>query len=160
MSFLDLQTKKKFFISRALRVVIGNKEDHEQLKASKPYVPRSTVPKKPERKIIEGIKPPALTSIPYVKNLKLARIPKKLQDAISDGSTAEIIERIRSDFLPPTLNSQSLARHFKILLWVEEHRAQYVELFLPFLSLIKHRQDLERYDIPDARLKKGGPFYL
>jgi helicase MOV-10 len=135
MFFQDLQSKKKFFISRALRVVIGNKEDHEQLKASKSYVPRSqaTVPKKAERKIIQGIKPPALTSIPYVKKLKPELIPKKLQDAVSDGSTAEIIKKIRSGFLPPTLNSHSLARHFKALLWVEEHRAQYVELFFsPF----------------------------
>jgi helicase MOV-10 len=127
MSFQDLQTKKKFFISRALRVIIGSKEGHEQLKASKPYVPRSAAPRKVERKIIRGIKPPALTSIPYVKKFKQALIPKRLQDAVSNGSTPEIIERTRSDFLPPTLDSQSHARHFKTLLWVEEQRAQYVE---------------------------------
>ena len=133
MSFKDLRSKKKFFISRGVRVIIGDKEDHERLKASAPYKPRSAVPKKPIRKIIEGEKPPTMTSIPYKKKLSLAPIPKKLQEALSEGSVTDIIEKMQSGFLPGTLDLRSHSSYFKTLLWVDEHRAEYVAL--SYLSL-------------------------
>ena len=138
MSLQDLRLKKTFFISRIVRVIIGDRVDHEQLKASAPYTPYSAAPKKPIRKIIEGEQPPALTSIPYIKILPQAPIPKPLHEALSEGSTAEIMEKIRRSFLPHTLNSRTHARYFKILLWVEEQRAEYVALSLPLFVISYH----------------------
>ena len=129
MSFKDVRSNKTFFISRGVRVIIGDKEDHEQLKASAPYKPRSAVAKKPIRKIIEGEKPPTMTSIPYVKKLSPAPIPKRFQEALSEGSISELIEKLRRGFLPGTLDARSHTRYFKALLWVDEQRAEYVALF-------------------------------
>lgn len=77
-----------------------------------------------------------MTSIPYTIKLPRALIPKKLQEVISEGSTTEIIEKLRRGFLPGTLDSRSHTRFFKTLLWVDEQRAEYVVWFYPSFSYL------------------------
>ncbi|KAK2465578.1 hypothetical protein APHAL10511_002470 [Amanita phalloides] len=144
--FENVQSKRQFLISRSIRVVLGDKEDQQNLKASSSYISRSrTAPRKPETKIIKGEKPRLMGSIPYIVKLPGATIPPALLAALSEGSRVEITERIRATFLPAILDPRTHAKYFKTLLWIEEHRTE---------------QDLEKYDLPDAILKKEGLRYF
>lgn len=124
MTFEDIQLKKRFLISRAINAVVGNKEEHEKLKATAPYIPRRRTERKPETRIIEGVRPPALNAIPYVGKLPQAAIPRDLLAMLSDGSVKETVNRLRRAYLPGILDSDSFARHFRTLIWIEEQRSE------------------------------------
>ncbi|KAF8632166.1 hypothetical protein AX17_004907 [Amanita inopinata Kibby_2008] len=144
MTFQDLVLKKQFLISRPVRAIVGNKADHEMLKAKTPYVPRQRTTRRIETRVVDGVAPPSLKMIPYVGKLPKAEIPRQLLETLSGGTTKEVIDRIRRIYLPTTLDSDSFGRHFRHLLWIEEVRTE---------------QDLERYDIPDATLQKHNSYY-
>lgn len=124
MTFEDIQLKKQFLISRVVNAVVGNKEEHEKLKARAPYVPRRRTERKPEARIVEGVKPPSLNIIPYVGRLPKAPIPSGLLAMVSEGSVKETVDRLRRAYLPATLDSDSFARHFRTLIWIEEQRSE------------------------------------
>lgn len=124
MMFEDVQLKKRFLISRAISAVVGNKEEHEKLKATAPYIPRRRTERKPEAGIIEGVRPPALNIIPYVGKLPMAAIPSDLLAMLSEGSVKETVDRLRRAYLPPILDSDSFSRHFRTLIWIEEQRSE------------------------------------
>ena len=124
MTFEDVQLKKRFLISRAICVIVGNKEDHEKLKASAPYIPRRRTERKPEGRITEGIKPPVLTAIPYVTRLPEAAIPSGLLAMLSERSSKETVARLKRAYLPAVLDSETFARHFRTLIWIEEQRTE------------------------------------
>ncbi|KAF8630294.1 hypothetical protein AX15_003007 [Amanita polypyramis BW_CC] len=144
MIFEDIQLKKRFLISRPISVIVGNAEDHEKLKATAPYIPRRRTERKPEKRIIEGVRPPALTAIPYVGTLPKAAIRPALLALLSRGSVEETVARLKTAYLPSVLDSETFARHFRTLIWIEEQRAD---------------EDLQRYDILDAKLQKHNSYY-
>lgn len=135
--FEDTQLKKRFIIARVLYANVGNRADHELLRPIAPYVPRKRTTRQPETSIVEGVLPPALKAVPYVVPLPKAPIPNNLAGALSTGSTPNIVANVRRLYLPPILDSNSYARHFKHLLWTEEFRMD---------------RDLEHYDISNAKL--------
>jgi len=123
--FEDTQLKKQFIISRTLKAIVGNKTDHEALKPKSPYIPRPRTTRQPEKKIVEGVAPPALDAIPYVGRLPRAEIPKPLLSVLSGSETvAQQIAHIRRVFIPQILNSDTYGRHFKHLLWIEEFKME------------------------------------
>ena len=123
--FENTKSKKKFIITRALKAIVGNKGEHEDLQPKTPYIPRSTPKRSPILEIVEGIKPPTTSVIPYVGVLPKAHIPTLLEKVLtSKDSEAKKTARIKSDFIPQTLNSKSHGQHFKHLLWVEEFRME------------------------------------
>jgi helicase MOV-10 len=124
--FEDTKLKKKFIITRSLKAIVGNKGEHEALKPKTPYIPRSTSSKRsPILEVIEGIKPPAASIIPYVGRLPRANIPAPLEKVLtSKDSVAKVTARIKSAFMPKAFNSVSHGQHFKNLLWIEEFRAE------------------------------------
>lgn len=122
--FEDVRLKTRFVIARTLRIIVGSQEDHDSLKPKSPYVPRKQTVRQPETSIIEGVAPPALKAIPYVDQLPIAEIPKPLAVTLSTGKVSEIIGRIRQTYLPSNFASSTYARHFKYLLWIEEHRME------------------------------------
>lgn len=126
--FMDEQLKKAFVISRTVRVIVGDSTAHEQLKARAPYVPRVRTRRAPETNVVEGVAAPSLNAIPYVTRLPRAAIPPHLLAtlALSSHPTRENLESIRRGFLPRVLDSETHGRHFKALLWVEEHKMEYV----------------------------------
>jgi len=128
--FEDKQLQTRFLITRPLLGVVGDKADYELLKPTAPYVPRNKSKRQSETKVVEGVMPPSLNAIPYVGKLPHAPIPPQLISTLSTGSAAHILSRVKTVFLPPTFDSQSYARHFKYLLWIEEHRAEHV-FFIP-----------------------------
>ena len=123
--FEDTKSKKKFIITRALKAIVGNKGEHEALQPKTPYVPRSTSKRSPIIEVIEGIKPPATSVIPYVVRLPKAHIPTPLEDILSSKlSVTKMTERIKSVFMPLNFDSKSHGRHFKNLIWIEEFRME------------------------------------
>ncbi|THV07183.1 P-loop containing nucleoside triphosphate hydrolase protein [Dendrothele bispora CBS 962.96] len=71
--------------------------------------------------------------------LKTTTIPQHLAELLETGTTKEIIDNLRTLYLPAFVNCQTYSQHFKYLLWVEE---------------VQMERDLERYDIHDAKLMR------
>jgi len=128
LQFYDEHLKKGFIIARTLRATIGDPVAHEQLKARIPYVPRVRTRREPETKVTEGIAPPSLNAIPYVKKLPRASISAQLLATLNLSShpTQETLNSVKRGYLPNVLNSETHSRHFKTLLWIEEHQMEYV----------------------------------
>ena len=123
--FEDTQLKKRFIITRALKAIVGNKTEHEALRPKAPYVPRSRSQRDPILQIVEGIKPPANSAIPYVGRLPKAQIPTRLQTLLSSKDpVSKVTAQIRKIFIPNVLNSESYGQHFKHLLWIEENQME------------------------------------
>ncbi|KAF9440816.1 P-loop containing nucleoside triphosphate hydrolase protein, partial [Macrolepiota fuliginosa MF-IS2] len=146
LQFEDRQLRKAFIISRTAKAIVGDRAIHEQLKAKAPYVPRVRTTREPEVQVTEGAAAPSLNAIPYVTRLPPAVIPTHLLSALSISSqpTKENLSSIRRGFLPATLDAETHGRHFKALLWIEEHQME---------------QDLERYDMEDPKLSKHNKYY-
>jgi helicase MOV-10 len=125
--FDDLQLQTKFLISRTLRAIIGNKIDYQLLRPTAPYVPRERVARQPEFTVVEGVEPPSLKAVPYVFKLPKYNVPKSLLSTLSSSrSFLEGTKRMKAVFLPSNLNSETYARQFKHLLWIEEYQMEYV----------------------------------
>ncbi|KDR68388.1 hypothetical protein GALMADRAFT_78731 [Galerina marginata CBS 339.88] len=143
--FEDTRLKKRFVIVRTLKAIVGNKAEHEAMRPKAPYVPRTRSTRKRILEVVEGIRPPALTAVRYVVPLPKANMPTQLQFVLAGSeSTSRCTSHIRKVFLPASLTSNTYGRHFKLLLWIEE---------------FKMEQDLERYDIPDATLRRYQNYY-
>lgn len=123
--FEDTQLKKRFVITRALKAVVGNKAEHEALQPKAPYVPRSRSNRTPVLEVVEGVKPPATSIIPYVGPLPKALIPDRLRNILSGtDSVAEITSQIENAFISKVLNSSSYGQRFSHLLWIEEYKME------------------------------------
>ncbi|KAK7046911.1 Rna helicase [Favolaschia claudopus] len=143
--FEDMQLKKRFMIARVVRVIVGNRRDHENFRPSAPFKPRKRAARQPETNVVEGVLPPSLKAVPYVAPLPKATIPPYLVPVLSTGSTTSIIDNLRRLYLPPVVDSNTYARHYKFLLWIEEFRME---------------RDLEHYDIPNAKLTVHNFYHL
>jgi helicase MOV-10 len=125
--FEDIQIKKRFFIARTLKAIVGNKADHEALQPKAPYVPRTRSRRNviAEKDIVEGVKPPALNAIRYVVVLPKAKIPTHLHNILAGSeTTAKVTATVRKVFMPQVFNSDTYGRHFKHLLWAEEFKSE------------------------------------
>jgi helicase MOV-10 len=128
--FIDNNSKQKFIITRELRIIVGSKADHENLKASVPYQPvKRGVQHAPVKEVVEGIKPSSFFSIPYRTHLPYAEMPKDLASDLGDSTlqTQDLIQRVKNKHLPSTFNQETYGAyfgHFKTLLWVEEKRQE------------------------------------
>lgn len=123
--FDDTQLKKRFIITRALKAIVGNKDEHEELKPKIPYNLRSMSKRSPILEVVQGIKPPANFIITYKARLPIAHIPSRLATILSSrDSIAKIIAQVKSVFMPEVFNSKSYGQHFKQLLWIEEYRTE------------------------------------
>ena len=123
--FEDTQLKKRFIITRALKAIVGNKAEHKELRPKAPYVPRSRSNRTPVLEVIEGVKPPATSVIPYVVPLPKAPIPTRVRNILSSrDSVAKITGQIRNTFIPQVLDSSTYGQHYKHLLWIEEYKME------------------------------------
>lgn len=137
LTFEDFHLSKRFAIVRPVAVIVGNREDHEAIKPTAPYVPRVRKAAIPERSLAidEGPKPPALAEVKWVVRLPTYDIPSALEDVIaSTRNSRELITRLKTDFLPSRLRTDSYTRHFQTLLHVEEAQLKFV-LLQPLLLM-------------------------
>lgn len=124
--FEDTQLQTHFVIVRTLSAIVGNKTDYDMLRPTAPYVPRYRGNRQPATDVVEGVMPPAVRAVTYVVELPHAPIPSSLLSTLSTGSQSQILTRVKSVYLPRTFDTQSYARFFKHLLWIEEFWMEYV----------------------------------
>ncbi|KAF9527402.1 hypothetical protein CPB83DRAFT_907611 [Crepidotus variabilis] len=87
---------KRWVITREVTAIIGAAQDHEAVKPTAPFVPSARAVKKRVLEVVEGVKPPSLNAIPYVKGLPKATIPPKLALLLSNGEfTSRLVDEIR-----------------------------------------------------------------
>lgn len=123
-TFEDVRLQKQFIISRALRSVVGSQADHDRLRPIAPFTPRKRTTRQVENEVIEGPVPPEMKIVPYVTRLPPAKIPSGLASVLSTGLVRDIVGRVRNVHLPGVFNTDTYARHFKTLLWIEECKAE------------------------------------
>lgn len=133
VQFEDHRLKMHFGISKTVQAIVGDPSMHDQLKPWAPYIPRVRAPREPETRVVEGVPPPSLNTITYVSKLPKADIPRHLLSALTVSSTPsrKNIDSIQHAFLPRVLDADSHGRHFKTLLWIEEHKMGYVFSYYP-----------------------------
>lgn len=142
--FQDGHLRTSFLISRPLLAIVGDKEGHEKLRATAPYVPRRKSRRQPETKVVAGIPPPTLKAVPYVVTLPEAYMPPILAETLSRGSNSQILSRIKSIFLPSIFDMRTYSRQLTHLLWIEEFQTE---------------KDLEIYDMSAVSLSVHHPYY-
>ncbi|KAF9057246.1 P-loop containing nucleoside triphosphate hydrolase protein [Panaeolus papilionaceus] len=147
LTFEDARLKQTFVIVRVLRAVVGDQTLHQELQPRAPYIPRTRTKRQvvADADVVPGEKPPAQTVIQYIGRLPKADTPEYLKrvldnDTLSTGRTLQEVQKM----MPASFDSASYGRWFKLLLWVEEHKAE---------------RDLERYDIPNATLTRHNRYY-
>ncbi|OSD02639.1 P-loop containing nucleoside triphosphate hydrolase protein [Trametes coccinea BRFM310] len=141
ITFQDVSTQRSFVVIRQLRAVVGSSADHNLLRSAAPYVRRGRAPWDSGRAIVEGERPPTLDAVRWVKKLPPSLIPSTLAGILDTGSTREVVNQIRNQFLPANFDSSTHGQHFRVRLWVEEHRMA---------------EDLRMYDIEGARFVQEG----
>ena len=125
--FEDIRLRQRFVIVRPLDAVVGNEADYTALQPQQPYIPRKRTSRDPEADIVAGDPPPALRAVPYVVKLPQAHIPDYITHSLSHPTSLAIMtKQIKSHVLPRTFDDASYGRYFKVLLWAEEHRSEYV----------------------------------
>ncbi|TFK28523.1 RNA helicase [Coprinopsis marcescibilis] len=145
LTFEDVQLQKRFLISRHLHVIIGNQHEYEALRPVIPYVPKPRIARDPEVHVVEGVAPPSTRSIPYVAPLPRAAIPGHLLTVLNGTDpTKKQIEHIKRIHLPKAVSCLTYSRHFKNLIWIEEHRTE---------------ADLARYDMHDVVLERHNQYF-
>lgn len=122
--FEDVRLRARFIIVRPLRAIIGNAAAYNALKPIAPYIPRKRTERDTEEEIIPGEVPDALQVIPWVVPLPKADIPKGMSQALASGTISELVNTVRGSYLPSVFNLNTYSRHFKTLIWVEEHRSE------------------------------------
>ncbi|KAI0027031.1 P-loop containing nucleoside triphosphate hydrolase protein [Vararia minispora EC-137] len=144
ITFEDTVLQQHFIIIRKIKAVIGNPSEYELLKPRTPYVPRPRAAREPEETVILGPPPPALSVVKWVVKLPQAPIPPNLATLLASGTAGEVVEQLRRTVLPKVLNTETYGRHWKNVIWAEEHRMEH---------------DLQMYDIIDAVLVPHGRYY-
>ncbi|KAH9930501.1 P-loop containing nucleoside triphosphate hydrolase protein [Epithele typhae] len=108
--------------ARKLTAVVGSAADHDLLKASTTYVKPKRARWRKELETLEGERPPALDSAPWVRSLPQAPIPKELYDIFAKGATRAALEQLRNEYFHGELSINSHSIWFSRLLWAEEAR--------------------------------------
>ncbi|KAG9024583.1 hypothetical protein FRB95_011337 [Tulasnella sp. JGI-2019a] len=132
--FEDHVTLHRFVIARPIHAIVGVRADHEQLKATAPYVRPTARPRPPELEIVEGVPPPALAEIIWRVKLPFADLPAYVWAALNEPSVAEAVQRVQNTLLPRVLMPTTYAKHWKILLWLDEAQATKDILEVPGLA--------------------------
>jgi helicase MOV-10 len=123
--FEDISLNQTFTISRPVRAVVGVSAELDLLRPTAPYEPPKPRAREPDGPMVDGIKPPALAAIKWVIKLPEAMIPEYVRPAIESGIRLEKIRRVERTLLPRNLNNETYARHWRVLLWIEEFQMKY-----------------------------------
>ena len=133
---------EQFVITRPLQVIVGSRADHETLRARAPYAYKSQQRYEDGRsvrtetdagvipgnvQVVPGIPPPSVEAVKYTMPLPRAEIPLKLLEILAGfNAGVSLRHQIQASraFLPGVLTTVTYVRHFKYLLWVEEHRTE------------------------------------
>ncbi|KIM34476.1 hypothetical protein M408DRAFT_325872 [Serendipita vermifera MAFF 305830] len=143
----DVPTQKQFAIVKPLSIIVGSRNDYEDLKPVAPYIPKKKIQREPVKEVVEGERPPAISAVKWVMKLPSYDYPKALKTILDMPTMKEKIRLLRSGFVPRELISASHARWFHVMLYIEEHQSTV---------------DIERYDQEESLLDpiRGGLYSL
>jgi helicase MOV-10 len=123
LMFYDTVTLRKFAIVKPLSIIVGNKEDYEILKPIAPYIPKKKLQREPIKQVTPGEPPEALAVVKWTAKLLPYELPKALKTILDMPVVKERIRLLRSGFVPRGLSSESHARWFHVMLFIEEHQS-------------------------------------
>jgi helicase MOV-10 len=119
LQFLDVRIRTRFTIVRKVRAVVGSTQDHEELRPKAPYVKPPPKPRQPRGRVVTLERPPTWTASKWVVRLLGYDIPGRVKEVVDDRNAMRII---RERFMPTAFITQTYAKYFQTLLWVEEDR--------------------------------------
>ncbi|EMD34729.1 hypothetical protein CERSUDRAFT_97310 [Gelatoporia subvermispora B] len=134
---------RQFVIIRQLKVVVGDPADYELLQPRIPYRKRLRVQGREDLAAEPGIVPKLMT-LPWVRRLPEAPVPKALKMLLKKRPEDDTLETLRTTWMPQALIQQSHKKFFERLLWMEE-------------TEIERR--LRAYDMADVRFKAERVYY-
>ncbi|KAF6753774.1 RNA helicase [Ephemerocybe angulata] len=138
-----------FLITRRVKATVGDRADHEQIRASAPYTGPRHVPKFNAEgvKVVQSLRPPTWTETVWTERLPEFKVPERIVEA----AFAPNLERRQNvakanvqRLMPAVFNLDTYATWWQVLLWVEEEQV---------------KQDLDRYALEDVTLQPNHPRY-
>jgi helicase MOV-10 len=141
--FARVSTNQQFSVTRTIKAVVGD-AGYTPLLPTTPYVPRRRADRREISDLVRGHPPPQRLYITGWGKLRKYKIPKDLRETLSmqpnrDTGVDIVPTEIRS-LLPSTLRLKNHAITFRLLLWLEEIAAEYVnyltELWPPINALL------------------------
>lgn len=123
--FEDVREHSRFMIVRSIRAVVAPPE-YNDLLPKVPYFRKQRVTDNSDATVVLG-PTPFSGGIAYTKSLPWAAIPRRILDVLRNGGpVADIVRKLHHSPLPPNFNMSTYAEYFKVLLWAEEYRCEYV----------------------------------
>ncbi|KAJ2913799.1 hypothetical protein MD484_g6608, partial [Candolleomyces efflorescens] len=150
LAFWHTELKRSFVITRRLKAVVGDREDHEQIGAREAY----TGPRRVERlqsedlRIVKSLRPPTWTPTQWKEKLPGYDVPEKVIEAAfgrADVARSKTVAKANvRRLMPGVFDVKTYGAWWQVLLHVEEEQV---------------RQDLEQYALMDVELKANYPRY-
>ncbi|KAF9057134.1 RNA helicase [Panaeolus papilionaceus] len=159
--FFHLDNGKRFIITRNVEAVVGNREDHEQLRPTAPYQ-RQNVPRyNLSEPIIPSLRPPAWTQTVWADRLPLFPLPAKLIEAVYGANVKNPKQAVGAArrLMPSVFNSNTYGKWFQNLLYWEEERVR-LDLDLYSLLDVELEPNYPRYKLKVAGLAENRPSVL
>jgi helicase MOV-10 len=122
--FFNTVDQRQFAIVKPVHITVGNRSDYERLEPVSPYIPKKKTKREQEKNVIEGLRPPPIAAVEWVKPLPEYLIPKPLQTILDIPSMKDRRRLLQIGFVPPVLSSETHARRFHVLLHMEEHQSE------------------------------------
>ncbi|KAJ2936839.1 hypothetical protein H1R20_g242, partial [Candolleomyces eurysporus] len=150
LGFWHFGLKRSFVITRRVKAVVGDRDDHEQIRAREAYTgPRRVERLQSERlKIVRSLRPPTWTPTLWKEKLPGYDIPARVIEAAF--GRIEVARRKTNakanvkSLMPGVFNVDTYGAWWQVLLYVEEEQV---------------KQDLEQYALADVELTAKYPRY-
>ena len=117
LTFLNLDSRQRFTIIRALSATVGSERDQEELKPKAPYAKRKFVPLHLDGPVISPLRPPTWSETKWKVALPHYNLPKGLIRA-AYGKNGH--NNVSHNFMPAVLEQKTHGQHFQNLVWLEE----------------------------------------
>ncbi|PPQ70505.1 hypothetical protein CVT24_013275 [Panaeolus cyanescens] len=159
--FLRIEDSKRFIITRTVEAVVGDREDHEQLRPKIPYQRRKIVRHDLIELVIPSLRPPAWTQTKWTDRLFQFPLPAPLIEGVYGPSVKTAKQAISTArrFMPNVFNLETYGRWFQTLLYLEEERVR-LDLDLYSLTDVELEADYPRYKLKVAGLAENRPSVL
>ncbi|RXW19457.1 hypothetical protein EST38_g6387 [Candolleomyces aberdarensis] len=148
--FWHVELKRSFVITRRVKAAVGDRDDHEQIRARAAYTgPRRVKRLQNERlKIVRSLRLPTWTPTPWKEKLPGYDIPARVIEAAFgrvEGARNKTNAKANvKRLMPGVFNVDTYGAWWQVLLYVEEEQV---------------KQDLEQYALVDVELTANYPRY-
>jgi helicase MOV-10 len=151
LAFWHVELKRSFVITRRVKAVVGDREDHEQIGGAREAY---TGPRRVERlsntglKIVRSLRPPTWTPTQWKETLPGYDVPARVIEAafgrVDVARSKTAAKANVKSLMPGVFGTNTYGAWWQVLLYVEEEQV---------------KQDLEQYALANAELKANYPRY-